>query len=112
MSLAEIAKALKDGKAMLSHEDAESFEGGGVFVKVMVLSAGQSVVTHSHKYDHLHILGQGKVIIETPESMDIYKAPAVITIKKDTHHGITAVEDSIGFCVHNTSEIEAEPFKG
>lgn len=106
-----IAKALASGQA-LSHEDAESFELGGVFVKVMDLKAGQSVVTHSHLYTHAHILGKGRIEVDVEGKKTIYKAPAVIEILAGMHHGITALEDSTGFCVHNTSQIEAIPFGG
>ena len=99
------------GKA-LSHEDAESFEVGGCFIKVMDLKKGDCVVTHKHAYTHAHILGKGRVLIDVNGQITEYVAPAVIEIEAGKHHGITALEDSTGFCVHNTSEIEAEPFRG
>lgn len=96
---------------MLSHEDAESFEVGGVFIKVMDLKKGQQVVTHAHDYTHAHILGKGKILLDVDGWMTIYEAPAVIEIKAGVHHGITAIEDSTGFCVHDLKQTGI-PFGG
>lgn len=106
-----IAQLLKSGR-MVSHEDAESFEVGSVFIKVMVLTMGQQVVTHAHAYNHAHILGKGRIEIEVNGKKTEYQAPAVIEILAGEHHGITALEDSTGFCVHDTSVIEATQYKG
>ena len=100
----------KLASSILSHEDAESFELGGVFVKVMSLKRGDLVVTHSHKYSHAHILGKGRIMLEVDGEQTEYVAPAVIEIEAGKNHGILAVEDSIGFCVHNTSVIDAVAF--
>lgn len=103
---------LLHAREFLSHEDAESFEIGGVFIKVMDLKKGQSIVTHSHTYTHAHILGKGRITLEVDGKFQTYQAPSIIEIQAGKHHGITALEDSTGFCVHNTSEIEATPFRG
>lgn len=107
-----IANALSGGIKMMSHEDAESFEIGGTLIKVMDLKKGDQVVTHSHPYTHAHILGKGMIEIEVNGKKTVYKAPAVIEIVEGQHHGITALEDSTGFCVHAYSMAEAVAFKG
>lgn len=104
--------ALLKAKEYLSHEDADSFEIGGVFIKVMSLKKGEQVVTHAHEYNHAHILGEGRIQIEVNGQKTEYQAPRIIEILAGQHHGITALEDSTGFCVHGTSNIEAIPFRG
>ena len=106
-----VASALKSGHQMLSHEDAESFEVGGVFIKVMDLKKGQQVVTHAHPYTHAHILGKGKILLEVDGRRSVYTAPAVLEIVAGEHHGITALEDSTGFCVHDLKQTGI-PFEG
>lgn len=88
------------------------FEVGKISVKVMELRAGDQVVTHAHAYNHAHILGKGRIEIEVNGKKTEYQAPAVIEILAGEHHGITCLEDSYGFCVHDTSSIEATPFRG
>lgn len=111
-----ISKALNGGKLM-SHEDADSFEMDGMFIKVMVLKRGDQIVTHAHKYSHAHILGKGRIKLEVDGSFEVYSAPAIIEIKAGRHHGMTALEDSTGFCVHNVDHLEdgeivGEQFRG
>lgn len=110
-SFTAISQALKFG-SLVSHEDASHFEVGNVFIKVMALKKGDQVVTHAHAYNHAHILGKGRIEIEVNGRKTEYVAPAVIEILAGEHHGITALEDSTGFCVHDTSRIEAVPFRG
>jgi len=106
-----ISEALKTGD-LLSHEDAESFEIGGVFIKVMELKKGDQVVSHAHRYNHAHILGKGRIILEVDGQARVVEAPSVIEIQAGKHHGMTALDDTTGFCVHNVAEIEAEEFRG
>jgi quercetin dioxygenase-like cupin family protein len=35
-----------------------------------------------------------------------YHAPAVIEIEANKYHGILALEDSVGFCVHDKTQLE------
>lgn len=103
-------QALTEAKHYLSHEDADTFEIGGTIIKVMDLKKGDQVVTHCHPYTHAHILGKGSVEIEVNGHTAVYTAPAVIEIIAGQHHGITALEDSTGFCVHAHSLAEAVAF--
>ena len=77
--------------------------GGGVYARRGNLRKGFTIEKHAHSYDHLSILGSGKVLLitEGKEPEEIV-GPACIEIKKDTKHAIVALEDSVWFCVHAT----------
>jgi quercetin dioxygenase-like cupin family protein len=76
----------------------------GVYAKEMHLPAGYMAVSHAHTYDHLSILSKGKAVVKTEDGETVYTAPACIEIKKNLHHGITALEDVTWFCIHATEE--------
>lgn len=78
----------------------------GVYAKQMVLPKDYFVISHSHNFDHLSILASGSVIVRTDESEQQYDGPACLTIKANTHHEITALTDSVWFCVHATEETD------
>lgn len=80
----------------------------GVYAKQMHLPKGFRAISHQHKYDHMSILSQGAVEVETDYTKTIYHAPAVIEIKAETNHAITALEDVTWFCIHATEETDAD----
>ena len=80
----------------------------GVYAKQMSLPAGYMAISHSHNYDHLSILGKGRVIVRTDDDAQEYVGPACLTIKANTHHQIEALEDSVWFCIHATDVTDAE----
>lgn len=78
------------------------FEADNVEALQMELFKGNTALKHVHSYDHLSILAEGKVVVSSDGSEDvIYTAPACITIKKNVHHAVTALEDSLWYCVHS-----------
>lgn len=79
----------------------------GVYAKQMSLPKGYMALSHAHNYDHLSILGKGRVIVRTDDSVQEYTGPACLTIKANTHHQIEALEDSIWFCIHATDVTDA-----
>jgi quercetin dioxygenase-like cupin family protein len=80
----------------------------GMYAKQMLLPAGYMAVTHAHKYSHLSILAGGEVIVRTDDSETHYSGHACIEIKAHVHHSITAIQDSIWFCVHATDETDKD----
>jgi quercetin dioxygenase-like cupin family protein len=80
----------------------------GVYARQMVLPAGHYAVTHAHHYDHLSILASGDVWVSKDNVRVRYQAPAVITIAAGCHHRIEAVQDSVWFCIHATSETDVD----
>lgn len=80
----------------------------GVYVREMDLLAGQSVQTHTHKYDHLSILGKGEVEVYVDGVTTHYAAPACILIKAGVVHGLFALSDSTWFCAHAADEDSVE----
>lgn len=81
-------------------------ETNPVYIKQMHLPAGYCVDTHMHTYDHFGILGKGKAIVEMDGVFTSHSAPAVIEIKADKVHKITAIEDITWFCIHHSTETD------
>lgn len=81
----------------------------GLYAKQMELKEGSFAVQHKHNYDHLSILAKGKVrvLFEGNLSKE-YTAPACINIVKDVNHAVYALEDSVWFCIHATSETDVD----
>lgn len=81
----------------------------GLYAKQMELKEGSFAVQHKHNYDHLSILAKGKVrvLFEGNLSKE-YTAPACINIVKEVNHAVYALEDSVWFCIHATSETDVD----
>lgn len=81
----------------------------GVYAKQMHLPKGYFAISHKHNYDHLSLLAQGKVVVRTDESEpQEYTGPCCLTIKAGLNHEITALEDSVWFCIHATEETDVD----
>lgn len=94
-------------KEQVDHDTIHHFSSG-VYAKQMRLPKGATALTHKHEYDHLSILAQGVVLLDTPEGRRLYAAPTAVTIRAGIPHGITALEDTVWFCIHATDETDPE----
>lgn len=74
----------------------------GVYAKETRIPAGQVLVQHAHKYDHLSILAQGSVEVVVDGKKEILHAPACLTIEANKHHGVKSLTDVVWYCVHAT----------
>lgn len=80
----------------------------GVYARQMYLPAGHVAQSHKHRFDHLSVLAQGEVLLEVAGVSTRYQAPACITIAAHAVHTITAIHDTVWFCIHATSETDVE----
>ena len=80
----------------------------GLYAKQMHVPKGYIVGTHEHKYSHLSILAKGKVIVRTDNTEQVYVAPSCLEIEKEKLHSIEALEDTVWFCIHATSETDVD----
>jgi quercetin dioxygenase-like cupin family protein len=85
-----------------------NFLGAGVGVKQVTLKAGQEVLTHKHKYDHLSILVYGKVTVMTDEEAHELEGPESIVVKAELNHYLKAETDALWLCVHRTDSMETK----
>lgn len=86
----------------------EHFFTEGVYARKMLVPAGTQVPTHKHAYNHLSILAQGRVRVAVGPVIKEYIAPAMIEIEKNIAHTISAIEDSVWFCVHATDATDVD----
>jgi len=74
----------------------------GVYAKEAFIPAGQILVQHKHKFDHLSILASGSVEIIVDDVKSIVHAPACLTIEANKHHGVKSLTDVVWYCIHAT----------
>ena len=88
----------------ITHKDVEieHYFAGGVYAKQMTIAKDCKIPTHKHVYDHLSILAKGRVQVTVSRETTEYVAPAAIEIKRDLVHTLTAMEDSVWYCIHAT----------
>jgi quercetin dioxygenase-like cupin family protein len=86
----------------------EHFFTQGIYAKKITVPAGTQVPSHKHVYDHLSILAQGRVRVTVGPITKEYVAPAMIEIKKNIVHTISAMENSVWFCVHATDATDVQ----
>ena len=73
--------------------------GNNVYAKQMHLPAGHVAQTHKHMFDHLSILAVGDARVEVDGVTSEVAAGNCITIKANAVHTITALADSVWFCI-------------
>jgi hypothetical protein len=88
--------------------EIKHFFSDGVYVKQMQIGAGRAVLTHKHKYTHVSILASGTVRVFANGVTREYTSPACITIEAGVKHGVVALEDSVWFCIHATTETDVD----
>lgn len=86
----------------------EIFHSGNEYAKRMTIPKGWEVNTHKHTFDHISILASGVVVVICEGESAVYKGDSCIVIKKDIPHKIVAMEDSVWYCIHATTEWNLE----
>ena len=74
----------------------------GVYAKEARIPAGQILVQHKHKFDHLSILASGSVELMVDGKRTIVHAPACLTIEANKHHGVKSLTEVVWYCIHAT----------
>ena len=77
-----------------------NYQGAGIFVKQVMLKAGQVTIKHQHPYDHLSLLLSGIVTVETDEGTVTLEGPNSIVIKANLNHKVTTHTDALWLCIH------------
>lgn len=80
----------------------------GVYAREMEFPKDYYVQSHKHIFDHMSILAKGEVDVTVDGVTTRYTAPSVIEVKKQQIHHISAIEDSVWFCVHNDENFQIE----
>jgi mannose-6-phosphate isomerase-like protein (cupin superfamily) len=76
--------------------------GAGVYAKETRIPAGNILVQHKHKYDHLSILASGSVELIVDGVKSVVHAPACLTIQANKHHGVKSLTNVVWYCIHAT----------
>lgn len=80
----------------------EHYFSAGVYAKEARIPAGQILVQHKHKFDHLSILASGSIELMVGDERTIVHAPACLTIEANKHHGVKSITDVVWYCIHAT----------
>jgi quercetin dioxygenase-like cupin family protein len=90
-----------------------NFSGAGIHTKITSLKKDMVVFQHKHVYDHLSVLLDGTVVLETDEGkgfgpylMVAKDEPVSIVIKAGIYHKVSALTDATWMCIHNQKEDE------
>lgn len=78
----------------------------GIYTLEIIIPKGGYVKQHSHQYEHTSILAQGRVDVIADGVKSTLVAPTVLSLKEGVNHEIIAYEDSIWYCIHQTSETD------
>ena len=106
MSVSELNEAMK-GRFDVNLGVVHNFSDN-LYAKQMTIPKGFMIGKHRHNYSHLSILAKGVVLLRTDEGEQMFEAPACIEIKKDIDHTLTALEDSVWYCIHATDETDID----
>lgn len=87
------------------------FFAGGLYIRRSLIEPGGVVKMHVHSYDHLSIcMGVGMFITE--EGAQEVGPGFVMETKAGKRHSFIAKTPTIWFCIHPTSEAEAQELYG
>jgi quercetin dioxygenase-like cupin family protein len=92
----------KDGSA--DGVDVKHYKVGAVYAKQVHIKAGKVLVGHEHTYDHMSILASGKVEVTVDGETTLYVGPFAIGIAAYKKHIISAISNSLWYCVHAVPE--------
>ena len=81
--------------------------GGNTYVKETYIPKNTKLVSHKHCFDHLSILASGKVLLDCDGVQKVLEAPRCLTIAAHKKHSVTAIDDSVWFCIHATNITDA-----
>ncbi len=76
--------------------------GGKAYAKETRIPAGTRLEQHRHSFDHLSILASGTVVVEVDGVESEYCAPQCILIAAGKKHSVTALTETVWYCVHGT----------
>ncbi len=92
---------LPDGYYQKDVQEVEHYFIGETYFKKMTLAAGDTAITHAHKYDHGSILIKGMALVTCDGVERVYEPGDVIEIRKHVKHSIKALDDIVWLCVHS-----------
>lgn len=86
---------------------------GNVFVRSWSMQRGQSGPSHKHTFDHMTIVTRGKVRvdIEGGSSFQVTEG-GFFPVPKEQEHQVTALEDSVFWCVFAIRDQEGNVVDG
>ena len=98
-------KPADTGRTTLSNvAQIKHITSDGVYVKAYRVPAGLQIYSKPFDVDHVTILGQGSVLIDTGEEKLKFFAPAHFVFPAKSRYKIITLEDSVWYCVHVTDE--------
>ena len=92
-------------------DDVAHFFAGGLYIRRSIIQPGGIVKMHVHEYDHLSIaLGVG-VFVTEDGAINVMPGDC-LEVKAGKRHSFVAKTTTIWFCIHPTSEAEAQELYG
>lgn len=90
----------------IRHHFVGQGDAKGIYAKELRIPAGFVLVSHEHDYDHLSILASGTIRLMIDGATWLYHGPIALPIRKGQPHTLTAVTNTVWFCIHPTDETD------
>lgn len=88
--------------------EIEHHFSSGVYAKQTLIPQGVCLEQHRHSFDHMSILASGQARVDVEGSTLVLNGPAVVDIKANKVHKVTALTPCVWFCIHATEETDPD----
>lgn len=105
----EIGLAMED--LPQCEQELEHFYADGLYGRKWSCSKGNIVVTEIHTVQHISSLIKGKLVVASPDGMQILEAPQFFVTEPGTQRVLLVVEDAVFTTVHANPTGEKDPDK-
>lgn len=95
-----LEQALLADPSIQVHIEPKHHFAPGVYLREIAIPKGITLTGMIHKTEHICILSQGEVIVETDDGLKRIKASSVIKSQPGAKRVLTAIEDSVWINVH------------
>lgn len=90
-------------------QELEHFYADGIYGRKWSCAKGNVVVTEIHTVQHISSLLKGKLVVASPDGMQIMEAPQFFVTEPGTQRVILVVEDAVFTTVHANPTGEKNP---
>lgn len=81
-------------------------EEEGVYLKETRIPKGVRLAMHEHVFAHKSLLASGRVLFFEGNTSRLLDAPCVVHVRHGVRHSVTALEDSVWYCIHHSFETD------
>ena len=80
----------------------------GVYIRLLEMPAGSTVVSKIHKTEHFAIALSGKAMVVYADRKEIVEGPKIMVTKPGTQRALHILEDATWLTIHATEETDVD----